>query len=134
MDEIDIDLRTVAIHEAGHAVASVLLGLGLESVTIVEDEDAVGRLIGHDGPEQYDDGWEEWLKLHAIRALAGIEAENRTRSSDGRRDPAVDDHDHDVVVDVVLMLAGLDSRSAVGDIQSVPRRGARSPRPKLASS
>ena len=41
-----------AYHEAGHAVAAIVLDVGFEKVTIVGDEEAYGRII-------YDDA-EEW--------------------------------------------------------------------------
>lgn len=40
----DSDLYRVAIHEAGHAVMARLLGRGIEFVTIVPDDDALGRV------------------------------------------------------------------------------------------
>ena len=37
------DRRHGAFHEAGHAVAALFLGLGLRTVSIVEDDDSYGR-------------------------------------------------------------------------------------------
>lgn len=48
----------MAIHEAGHAVASVLLGLGLREVTIIPDEEALGRVVPRDdGPSENEEVW-----------------------------------------------------------------------------
>lgn len=40
----DPDLYRVAVHEAGHAVMARVLGRGIELVTIVPDEEALGRV------------------------------------------------------------------------------------------
>jgi ATP-dependent Zn protease len=40
----DATLRDIAMHEAGHAVTARLLGRGIELVTIVPDDDALGRV------------------------------------------------------------------------------------------
>jgi len=40
----DPDLYRVAVHEAGHAVMARVLGRGIELVTIVPDDDALGRV------------------------------------------------------------------------------------------
>src|SRR3954451_5427948 len=46
---IDVDRRissqSTAHHEAGHAVAAVVLGIGLDRVSIVDDPDVSGRVV-----------------------------------------------------------------------------------------
>jgi ATP-dependent Zn protease len=41
-----MDERLVAIHEAGHAAADLVLGLGVELVTIMPKEDTAARAVG----------------------------------------------------------------------------------------
>jgi hypothetical protein len=89
----DLGDSEIALHEAGHAVLHVMLGLGCERVTIVADADCAGASF-HGGeygrPAAFlgdeDDDVAElrrlaedsfWLR-HAIAAYAGAEALRRS--------------------------------------------------------
>lgn len=102
-----ITRRRVAIHEAGHAVASVLLGLGLQSVTIIPDDEALGRVVPlDDGPNEYDEGWDDWLQAVAVSTLAGYEAERRVTTPEEFGTVGGVDDDWYKVGDYVLHLGG----------------------------
>jgi len=70
---------TIPVHEAGHAVLHIMLGLGCEHVTIVPDEDSAGATF-HEGElaEESEDmravAEEEFLLRHAAALYAGAEA------------------------------------------------------------
>lgn len=96
-----------AIHEAGHAVASVLLGLGLKSVSIVPDGVSLGRTVPKDeGPREQEPGSDEWLEACVVRALAGYEAERRAITPEKFGVERVDNDDWDLAGDIVFSLGG----------------------------
>jgi hypothetical protein len=89
-----MDERTAtAYHEAGHAVAALLLGVGFKSVSIVETEDTLGRLLHSEPPAwwweaveeaDYASTWGQFIPTRTRRrveqriilALAGAETES----------------------------------------------------------
>ena len=96
-----------AIHEAGHTVASVVLGLGLKSVSIVPDGVSLGRTLPLDeGPREGEAGFDEWLEACVVRALAGYEAERRVSTPEEFGVVRVDNGDWDLASDFVFSLAG----------------------------
>lgn len=68
-----------AYHEAGHAVVAHAQGLGFESVSIVEDEDSLGRchvtLPEGFQPDERREGSVEILEAHLAVCLAGALAQ-----------------------------------------------------------
>jgi hypothetical protein len=96
----------VAVHEAGHAVAMVLLGIGLRSVTIIPDDEALGRTVPAEVPDEYDDGFEKWLQAKCVSLLAGHEAERRVADAGEVGIESVVDDDWYEVGGFALSLAG----------------------------
>jgi len=78
----DLASRHTAVHEAGHAVLHIVLGLGCKRVTIVPDTDSAGATFhGGEFPEESEEMWtfaegEFWLR-HAAAMYAGAEALRR---------------------------------------------------------
>jgi hypothetical protein len=72
-----------AFHEAGHAVVAHYLGIGVRKVTIVEDDDALGRTLGFGRPMSDDQLYSPDARTRArlekaiIAAWAGPLAEER---------------------------------------------------------
>jgi ATP-dependent Zn protease len=67
----------VAYHEAGHAVAARVLGIEVQSVSIVEDKGTLGRSISP-LPKDFDpyaEGAEEVMRSHLVAGVAGAASE-----------------------------------------------------------
>jgi hypothetical protein len=79
--------QTTAFHEAGHAIAAILLDIGLESVSIVPDGRSNGRVIYADTEPEIIAAWDsgdrhdprvaQWAERTAIVSLAGGMAQRR---------------------------------------------------------
>jgi ATP-dependent Zn protease len=72
------DETRVAYHEAGHTVVAHSLGIGVERVSIVEDEDSLGisRSPLREGFDYYlDEDADEYLGKHLVVCQAGAVAE-----------------------------------------------------------
>ena len=89
-----LDQRCIAIHEAGHAVMSYLLGVRITEISVVEDDDSLGRI--HHAPPGGD--WlhpdievntriRNWLEVRIMICLAGSE----TQRAWYRRQPGAPD-------------------------------------------
>lgn len=99
----------VAIHEAGHAVALVLLGREVVSVTIMPDGDVLGETAQAPPdpvPDMDDDAWDEWLTGNAVYLLAGHEAERRVSAPEEFGIEGVVDHDWSKATKMVREVAG----------------------------
>jgi hypothetical protein len=100
----------VAIHEAGHAVAGVLLRRRFDYVTIVPDDDSLGhcafpsefhriqRMI-EGGANKRDDAR---LRLCILTGLAGSAAEERAFGTH----QLMDEHDGETAVEIADLLVG----------------------------
>jgi hypothetical protein len=84
--ERDFSASETALHEAGHAVLHVMLGIGCKSVTIVSDGEFAGVTRHRSEHGHHDDDVENlriyaedsfWLR-HAISSYAGAEALRRS--------------------------------------------------------
>lgn len=93
------ELRRTAIHEAGHAVLSHFLGIGLRRVTIIAESDSVGRSTdGGEWPEDEDAATLRmfapeafWTRMAIIR-YAGAEAVRRWSPRSRWKDGAESDY------------------------------------------
>jgi hypothetical protein len=90
-------IRRTAYHEAGHAVLAHSLGIGLQRVSLLADEDSSGHIL--DGGEYSEDTEnlriyaEEAFWLHmAIVRYAGAEAVRRLAPRSRWQDGAGDDY------------------------------------------
>ena len=61
--------KNTAIHEAGHAVIAIVLGLSVRGATIIPDGNSAGHIIYGTAPE---DTWEKWLERGKYRTLASV--------------------------------------------------------------
>lgn len=84
--ERDFSDSETALHEAGHAVLHVILGIGCKSVTIVPDGEFAGAILHRGEHGHHDDKVENllecaedsfWLR-HAVASYAGAEALHRS--------------------------------------------------------
>lgn len=104
------ELRSTAIHEAGHAVIQFVLGLGQEGATIVPDEDTGLDGSATHGSMDYLDRMSFWneqifLFLQVIADYAGLEAQRQIFPQDDDEDRAEDDYDsiHDRITTIANM-------------------------------
>jgi hypothetical protein len=115
-----------AYHEAGHAVVDCLLGLPLEEVSVVPDEESMGRVSSslfkdfYKSLEDEDADEDEVLEVYLVSLLAGIKAvEILTGEDTHPYDPNADlsllDSDYGQAGSVILSLAGptAESQAAV---------------------
>ena len=71
-------IEITAYHEAGHAVAAVLLERPFSKVDIVGDQVAAGRIIYEDRPDPPDQSTKaQWAEHDLIVTLAGAVAQRR---------------------------------------------------------
>ncbi len=82
MDQVAVleeeDAHHVAVHEAGHAVAGSVLGLGLEWVSVRPEGRVKGRaMIRSVSPKELAEGGPDIAKPYIIQGFAGPYAESR---------------------------------------------------------
>lgn len=99
------DRHRTAVHEAGHAIAAWRLGIAVERVTIIADDEALGHCVSpYKHFEVSPDEWgEDAVRNHIVVTLAGAEAERRHC---GDLPPGSCDHDHKVAVDLAMSVSG----------------------------
>ena len=109
-------LRLTAYHEAGHAVASWVVGLEMEGASIKPQGSSLGRVSFTDieGIEIYD----EILHRHLVSSYAGVKAVELctgrpTDPDDPNMDPRYKGSDWDGVMDLTLTLAGPEESAQV---------------------
>jgi hypothetical protein len=112
-------LRLTAYHEAGHAVASWVVGLEMEGASIEQQESSLGRVTFADieAMEVYD----ELMDRHLVSSYAGVKAVELytgrpTDPDDPNMDPRYQGSDWDGVMDLTLALGGPEE-SAQADVQ-----------------
>lgn len=99
-----MDKQSTAYHEAGHAVVAHVLGLDIEKVTIIGDEESAGQCIAP-LPENfmpYDDEDYELMEKHLMTNMGGAAADELRK---GER-PSLIGNDRDGAFDLVSRLAG----------------------------
>jgi hypothetical protein len=95
-------LRATAYHEAGHAVAAYVQGIGIgrKGVSVVRDGDTDGRVYAHKGfngnPEYDRSGTRLGAERRTVVTLAGEAAQRKFRVSSVRRYHAGSDWDNAV--------------------------------------
>lgn len=103
-----ISLKRTAYHEAGHAVMAYILRIGLKEVTIIPDEDYLGKFTHGRGrniqPEwDYDQKTRPEIERQAMVTLGGNVAEHLLT---GKKHIAGSYEDYHKVVDLLSYLAG----------------------------
>jgi hypothetical protein len=104
-------LRSIAYHEAGHAVAHFALARRIDRVTIVPDKECLGRVDGRTLPKSWSHQQEDFRPARELRAaedflvsaLAGPTAEARFR---GRPNLVTGSRDHEQVAELRWTLMG----------------------------
>jgi len=94
----------IAYHEAGHTVVARSLGIEVEGVSIVEDEDSHGRSLSplREGFDYYgDEDADEHLEDHLLVCLAGAVAEEKLT---GKR-PELEGNDRQGAGDILIRIA-----------------------------
>jgi hypothetical protein len=109
-------LRVTAYHEAGHAVASWVVGLETEGASIERQENSLGRVTFAEieAIEVYD----ELMDRHLLSSYAGVKAVELytgrpTDPDDPNMDPSYKGSDWDEVMDLTLRLAGPEESAQV---------------------
>src|SRR5688572_4134817 len=109
-------LRLTAYHEAGHAVASWVLGLEMEGASVEPQGSSLGRvsLTDMEAVEVYD----EIMHRHLVSSYAGVKAVELytgrpTAPDDPNTDPGYQGSDWDGVMDLILRLAGPEENAQV---------------------
>lgn len=108
----DRELLATAIHEAGHAVASVYLGRGFKRVTIVPENDTLGRLHCNPVGDWFrpdivaDARTRTRVEDQAMIAMAGPEAEARHRGWVEAIGLPGAEHDYETVSELMTHAAG----------------------------
>jgi hypothetical protein len=102
-------LRLTAYHEAGHAVASWVVGLEMEAPSIEPQGSSLGRVgfTDMEAMEVYDD----ILYRHLVSSYAGVKAVELctgrpTDPDDPNMDPSYKGSDWDGIMDLTLRLGG----------------------------
>jgi ATP-dependent Zn protease len=68
--------RITAYHEAGHAVVAYVMGEAVNSVSIIEDEESLGRAITpFDEERLIDEEDHEYMKRLLVGCYAGVKAD-----------------------------------------------------------
>jgi hypothetical protein len=111
MTEESERLGRTAYHEGGHAVAAWVVGLETKGASVVPKESSLGRVVYEhvEAIEVFD----ELLRRHLISSYAGVKAVEILTGQpidpeDVNMDPSVQGTDWDMVMDLVLRLAGTD--------------------------
>lgn len=116
-------LRSVAYHEAGHAVVCVVLRHAFDYVTIIPDGDSLGRVVTYRRK-----GAHESLCWGDPRALRWAERDFIVRTAGGIAQEAAtgrgaeSDSDHQGIIDFVLCGPDGEARSLYAEYQARARR------------
>jgi hypothetical protein len=109
-------MRLTAYHEAGHAVASWVVGLEMEGASIEPQGSSLGRVsfTEMEAMEVYD----EILHRHLVSSYAGVKAVELytgrlTDPDDPNMDSRYQGSDWDQVMDLILRLAGPEESAQV---------------------
>jgi ATP-dependent Zn protease len=102
-----------AYHEAGHTVVAHALGIGIERVSIVEDEESVGISVSplREGFDYYlDADADEYLGKHLVVCQAGAVAEEILTGEL----PELEGNDREGAVEILFRIADHEDSEAKG--------------------
>lgn len=122
MKRISKELRATAYHEAGHAVASYLLRIGLKGASIIPDEDSEGRVRNYPQPAlaRADYGRSAPMRDRIERLVKVLLAGEITeRFISGKKRITIHQDHENAVSYLELLVSGDDELSAYLDLLSI---------------